>query len=241
MSLDDDERSMFNIGRQGKVNIINDSGLFTLILRSRDAIKAGTPQHRFRKWVTSEVLPAIRKHGRYEDTENKMAQLVNETIGQNGFKILQTVIKGKVSTLPVQLQHGAKCRLWNKVHSNFGVLAAKNIPSTQLDNVIKFVAAYEIEGEYLPKETPLSNLPRLSLKYRDIYNGKKWLDYSDMYDQTWLVHLVNLVCQLEPYEGQTVPVNIQGVGVLKKEVLSLMALVDDQARRLTEINRISIS
>ncbi|WP_050613367.1 BRO-N domain-containing protein [Bacillus testis] len=31
--LDEDERSMFNIGRQGEVNIINEAGLYTLILR----------------------------------------------------------------------------------------------------------------------------------------------------------------------------------------------------------------
>ncbi|AXZ46006.1 hypothetical protein AM363_03030 (plasmid) [Citrobacter freundii] len=63
--LDDDERSMFNIGRQGEANIINESGLYTLILRCRDAVKHGTTAWRFRKWVTNEVLPAIRKNGEY--------------------------------------------------------------------------------------------------------------------------------------------------------------------------------
>lgn len=40
--LDDDERSMFNIGRQGKANCINESGLYTLILRCREATTPGT-------------------------------------------------------------------------------------------------------------------------------------------------------------------------------------------------------
>ncbi|EIZ2110669.1 hypothetical protein MOQ95_005395 [Salmonella enterica] len=65
-ALDDDERSKFNLGRQGMANIINESGLYTLILRCRDAVKPGTVPHRFRKWVTNEVLPTIRKTGRYE-------------------------------------------------------------------------------------------------------------------------------------------------------------------------------
>ncbi|KSX97252.1 Bro-N domain-containing protein [Proteus mirabilis] len=65
-SLDDDERSKLNLGRQGKVNIINESGMYTLILRCRDAIKNGSIAHRFRKWVTSEVLPSIRKTGGYQ-------------------------------------------------------------------------------------------------------------------------------------------------------------------------------
>jgi prophage antirepressor-like protein len=61
--LDPDERSMFNIGRQGDVIVISESGLYTLILRSRDATKPGTVAHRFRKWVTSEVLPQLRSGG----------------------------------------------------------------------------------------------------------------------------------------------------------------------------------
>lgn len=63
--LDDDERSMFNIGRQGDANIINESGMYTLVLRCRDAVKKGSVPHRFRKWVTAEVLPSIRKTGTY--------------------------------------------------------------------------------------------------------------------------------------------------------------------------------
>lgn len=75
-SLDDDEKSkldttsspMLNIGvHKGvkEINIINESGLYTLILRSRKAMQKGTVQHKFRKWVTSEVLPSIRKTGTY--------------------------------------------------------------------------------------------------------------------------------------------------------------------------------
>lgn len=66
--LDADERGVGltdTPGGQQSVAIINESGLFTLILRSREATKPGTPHHRFRKWVTAEVLPSIRKHGAY--------------------------------------------------------------------------------------------------------------------------------------------------------------------------------
>lgn len=65
-SLDEDERSNFKLGRQGDANIISESGMYTLVLRCRDAIKKGTIPHRFRKWVTAEVLPSIRKTGSYE-------------------------------------------------------------------------------------------------------------------------------------------------------------------------------
>lgn len=67
--LDEDERSMFNIGRQGNVNFINESGLYTLILRSDK--KEAKP---FRKWITSEVIPAIRKTGKYEEKKKPLTQ-----------------------------------------------------------------------------------------------------------------------------------------------------------------------
>ena len=58
--LDKDERAMFDIGRQGKTWFINESGLYSVILRS-DKPEAKP----FRKWVTGTVLPAIRKTGTY--------------------------------------------------------------------------------------------------------------------------------------------------------------------------------
>lgn len=64
-ALDNDERSKLSLGQPGQVNIISESGLYTLILRCRDAVTPGTTPYRFRKWVTSEVLPQIRQTGSY--------------------------------------------------------------------------------------------------------------------------------------------------------------------------------
>lgn len=58
--LEEDERSKFDLGRQGDATIINESGLYSVILRS------DKPQAKpFRRWVTSDVLPTIRKTGQY--------------------------------------------------------------------------------------------------------------------------------------------------------------------------------
>lgn len=63
-NLDDDERGTHNMstpsGNQN-LSIINESGLYSAILKSRKP-----EAKKFKKWVTSEVLPAIRKTGRYE-------------------------------------------------------------------------------------------------------------------------------------------------------------------------------
>lgn len=61
--LDSDEKGVSQIDTPGglqNVNIINESGLYNVILRS-DKPEAKP----FRKWVTSEVLPSIRKTGGY--------------------------------------------------------------------------------------------------------------------------------------------------------------------------------
>ena len=59
------ERARKFLGRQGEANIISESGLYVLILRCQDAIKEGSIAYEFRIWVTKEVLPAIRKTGKY--------------------------------------------------------------------------------------------------------------------------------------------------------------------------------
>lgn len=70
--LDEDEKSTLGLtdSRAGRgaqnLSIISESGMYTLVLRCRDAIKKGSLPYRFRKWVTSEVLPSIRKTGKYD-------------------------------------------------------------------------------------------------------------------------------------------------------------------------------
>ena len=53
-----------SIGREQNPTVINESGLYSLILSSK-LPKA----KRFKRWVTSEVLPTIRKHGMYATEE----------------------------------------------------------------------------------------------------------------------------------------------------------------------------
>lgn len=79
--LEDDVLSKYpitdSLGREQQANFVNEDGLYDAILDSR---KPEAKQ--FRKWVTSEVLPSIRKHGAYmvtteEDTpETIMAKAV---------------------------------------------------------------------------------------------------------------------------------------------------------------------
>ena len=62
-SLDDDERDVATIdtlGGKQTMTLVSEPGLYSLILRSRK------PEARvFKRWITHEVIPSIRKHGSY--------------------------------------------------------------------------------------------------------------------------------------------------------------------------------
>ena len=76
--VDDEDKLKSQIRTAGQMReqlIINESGLYSLILSSK------MPNaKRFKHWVTSEVLPAIRKHGAYM-TDQKAFDVVNNKDG----------------------------------------------------------------------------------------------------------------------------------------------------------------
>lgn len=70
--------SQFTISGQGRnMIIINESGLYSLILKSKLS-----SAKKFKRWVTSEVLPTIRKHGAYATDE-----VIDEIISNPEFGI----------------------------------------------------------------------------------------------------------------------------------------------------------
>jgi len=72
-SLDADERRRLNLRRQGLTWFVNESGLYALILGSTKP-----EARRFRKWVTNEVLPTLRRKGSYSMT------VAPDLLGLNG-------------------------------------------------------------------------------------------------------------------------------------------------------------
>lgn len=77
-TLDPDQRAstvMDTPGGRQEVSLINESGLYELIFRSRSP--AAKP---FRKWVTGQVLPTLRKTGSYAITEHHIPQTRAEAL-----------------------------------------------------------------------------------------------------------------------------------------------------------------
>ena len=86
--LEEDEVTRLNLGSQsGETNFVTESGLYAVILRS-DKPNA----RKFRKWVTSEVLPAIRKNGGYGANQEQMTP---EQIVANALIVAQNIISQK--------------------------------------------------------------------------------------------------------------------------------------------------
>lgn len=92
--LDDDERSKFNLGRQGETNIVNEAGLYVLVLGSRKP-----EAHEFKRWVTHEVLPSIRRHGGYMAGQERMTP---EQMALASLKWLQSKVDEQARQLKAQ-------------------------------------------------------------------------------------------------------------------------------------------
>lgn len=104
--LDDDERSRFNLGRQGETNIVNEAGLYVLVLGSRKP-----EAHEFKRWVTHEVLPQIRRTGGYipaSETDDDMTILAKAVmIGQRTMEAQKRKIASQQSRI-VELEPKAR-------------------------------------------------------------------------------------------------------------------------------------
>lgn len=86
--LEDDEVTKFDLGsKRGETNFVTESGLYAVILRS-DKPNA----KKFRKWVTGEVLPSIRKNGGYIANQEN---LTPEQIVANALLVAQNIITQK--------------------------------------------------------------------------------------------------------------------------------------------------
>lgn len=73
--LDDDERGSVLVDTLGgvqSVSAVSESGLYSLIFQSRKA-----EARMFRRWVTSEVLPSIRRKGRYVAAREKNSDFID--------------------------------------------------------------------------------------------------------------------------------------------------------------------
>ena len=142
LKLDDDEKATIGLtdsqagnGAQS-ISIISESGMYTLILRCRDAVKKGSVPHRFRKWVTAEVLPAIRKTGKYEskttvDDRTGLRNAVNMLVSKKGLIYSDA---------------------YHLIHHRFNVESIEDLTLEQLPQAVEYVHRIVLEGELITEQ-----------------------------------------------------------------------------------------
>lgn len=133
-------------GQKRRVTFISEGNLYRLIIKSRKE-----EAQRFESWVCDEVLPAIRKHGRYEDNNNHMPTLMDELIGMSELSVIKGLIRDKAKAVPADKRQSFAMTMHSRLHTRFNVPRTELIPAGQFEPACNFIAAYAIEGEWLPK------------------------------------------------------------------------------------------
>lgn len=166
--LDEDEKGVAltdTLGGKQEMNIVSESGMYTLILRCRDAVKKGSIPHRFRKWVTSEVLPQIRKTGSYSKT----------TVDQ------RTGLRNAVNML-VSKKGLIYSDAYHLIHQRFNVESIEDLTLEQLPQAVEYVHKIVLEGELIIEEKKeLSmNLNLTENELKDLINT--WMAFTRFSD-----------------------------------------------------------
>lgn len=154
-NLDDDEVALTSIKGISKgndqVNLVSESGMYTLILRCRDAVKKGSIPHRFRKWVTAEVLPAIRKTGKYEskttvDDRTGLRNAVNMLVSKKGLIYSEA---------------------YHLIHQRFNVESIEDLTLEQLPQAVEYVHKIILEGELITEAELPSSEKKFSFEFTE--------------------------------------------------------------------------
>ncbi|EAB8699716.1 BRO-like protein [Salmonella enterica subsp. enterica serovar Weltevreden] len=173
--LDDDEKgvtSSYTPGGMQAVNVISESGLYTLILRCRDAVTPGTIPYRFRKWVTSEVLPQIRRTGRYVREELSPADKAQKVVASFMPAILEAMKTGEKQEYSVPL----KPNYLEHIHSPEGVLGLTE-RSMLMDLLRKMDAdGHNVEGAFSEVTAMMNYIVGASKCLRDIQTHAQYIN-----------------------------------------------------------------
>jgi prophage antirepressor-like protein len=166
--LDDDEKMSVKLtgisATNPVVTIINESGLYSLILRSRKPeVKA------FKKWVTSEVLPSIRKHGAYA-TDLTIDKILNDP--DFGIQLLQTLKEERKKRLEAEhtnkiLTHHKKVYTTTEIAKEIGFKSAIALNNALSDENIQFKSngTWVLYSKY-------SDMGYINIKQEVLDNGK---------------------------------------------------------------------
>lgn len=140
------ERSNLKLDRGGSLNIINESGLYTLILRCGAALKEGTAAFNFRVKVTDEILPSIRKNGSYNSVPTlPPASPLGKSVAP---AIAATpMTREQLEAVRAQVQerfpdNKDALRAFSILQHHFRVVSYRQIPQARFEEVMEFAGHF---------------------------------------------------------------------------------------------------
>lgn len=152
-----------SLGRQQEMIFINEDGLYDVILDSRK------PQAKtFRKWVTSEILPSIRKHGIYA-TDNVIDQILNNP--DFGIELLTKLKEERSARIEAEKQVAVLTHV-NKTYTCTEVAKELGLKSAiELNNRLKELGVqYKVNQTWVPY-TKYATLGWFDIKQEVADNG----------------------------------------------------------------------
>lgn len=132
--------TLTNGGKQ-ELTFINEPNLYRIIFKSRKAEAV-----EFQNWVFDEVLPQIRKTGKYEKLDTPIL------LTKEHQQFIKDFVKNRTLQLPKDKQ--AKCAImqWSALKSHFGK-SYKEIDDSQFVDAISLLARLPLEGELIDSST----------------------------------------------------------------------------------------
>ena len=179
-----------NMGRTQETILINESGLYSLILSSK------LPKAKeFKRWVTSEVLPSIRKTGGYTVPKSPMELLELEFQAlrevENKVDVVNSDLQELKNNIPLfavecdELTHAVNCKiismlggkdsiaykdnhfrgkvysdLYKEIKRQFGVRSYKAIKRCEISSALEIIKAYSLP---IILQQELGNFSQMSL------------------------------------------------------------------------------
>lgn len=166
------ERSMLNIGRQGNANVVTESGLYTLILRCRDAVKEGTFAYRFRVWVTNEVLPAIRKQGFYAVQKEQNSSLIT-----NAQQVaIQQAVARRAKKTAVYYQ-----TIYRAIKVRYQIPRYTELKQSQFEDCLRFIETVDLSVPEAPASEPTKTERQRYVVYADFLKTLQVFCYYQRY------------------------------------------------------------
>lgn len=171
--LSDDVLSKYpisdSLGREQVTNFINEDGLYDVILDSRKP-----EAKRFRKWVTSEVLPTIRKHGAYM-TKDTLERAITEP--DFLIQLATTLKEEKAKRLEAEQQCEAQKQIIGEMEKKVSYLDLI-LSSTSTMTITQIAQDYGMSGQRMNKL-----LHGLRIQYKV---GEQWILYAEYKDKCYV-------------------------------------------------------